>query len=422
MKPNQFLKYIFSDQILLAALALALPLHRIPTSIITALIFIKWLIQLNKDSFRIQWKELFSNPLLYLILYYLLQLISLSYTSFMQNGLLELQTKLSFLLLPLVFLFRNNKTQSKIDYHLIFKAFIVGLVIHLFFSLGTSFQDYQNGISRAFYYSWLGKGFHPTYYSLYLNLALSYLIVTFFDKKQSRLRQSSGMAVLFTFLASMIILLSSKAGLIGLGSNLLLGIYFMLRPTLKLKKKLIFFSTYMFLFVFIQLFPYSLQRFALAGKAITNTTNTTGKTNDKTTGKTTSRPGSTQSRIIIWNNALDAIKLKPILGYGAGSTKAVIHQTEIKNSNIASNTTTYDAHNQFLQTLICTGLIGLLSIILFFISGFGHTIRYQHIILLMFLLLCFENLLFESIMERQVGVSFIAFFGFLFIDKKEQEL
>ncbi|MBI9033570.1 MAG: O-antigen ligase family protein [Bacteroidales bacterium] len=410
MKNKLTIKKIFSYDVLLTALAFSMPIHRISTSIITALLFIKWLSEINKSSFISSWKKLFVNPIFFLFVFFILHLIGLSYTSHFQNGLSELETKLSLFLFPIVFLFRSPKSQLKLNYTWIFNALITGLILKSVFSLGVSYGDYSDGKANAFYYSSLGKDFHPSYFSLYLNLSLSYLIIRYFKTPDQKPFEQVTSLIIFTFLAIMIILLSSKAGILGLLINILIGLFFIIKSKLRVKDRLLFLSSFIILLVFILTFPYSIERFIGARNAMTNSSTNEDKTE------------STASRITIWRNSIQAIKAEPIWGYGTGSVKEVLHEIEVENDHIISDQRYYDAHNQFLQTYLVVGIPGIMIFLTFFFLSIKQAIMRQKLILGIFLGLIILNLMFESMLDRQLGISFIIFFLVILIYQPKREM
>ena len=74
-----------------------------------------------------------------------------------------------------------------------------------------------------------------------------------------------------------------------------------------------------------------------------------------------------------------------------------------------------NAHNQFSDTIIAVGIIGLLLLLGFFIMPFYLWIKNKNFDIVFFSLLFIIafNCLFESVFERQMGIMFFTFFYFL---------
>ena len=74
-----------------------------------------------------------------------------------------------------------------------------------------------------------------------------------------------------------------------------------------------------------------------------------------------------------------------------------------------------NAHNQFNDTIIAVGILGLIILLSFYILPIYIWIKNRtfDIIFFSFLLIFVFNSLFESIFERQMGIMFFVFFYFL---------
>ena len=84
------------------------------------------------------------------------------------------------------------------------------------------------------------------------------------------------------------------------------------------------------------------------------------------------------------------------------------------NINVAINSDC-NAHNQFSDTIIAVGVMGLILLITFFIYPIFLWIKNKNFDIVFFslLLIAAFNCLFESIFERQMGIMFFVFFYFL---------
>jgi O-antigen ligase len=73
-----------------------------------------------------------------------------------------------------------------------------------------------------------------------------------------------------------------------------------------------------------------------------------------------------------------------------------------------------NAHNQYLQTLLATGIAGLLVLMMVFFLPFMNYRRDKDYLALAFLLIVALNSLTEAILEREAGVLWFTFFYGLF--------
>ena len=97
--------------------------------------------------------------------------------------------------------------------------------------------------------------------------------------------------------------------------------------------------------------------------------------------------------------------------------------TEYKKENItAAYKQKLNAHNQYLQTALSIGFFGLIVLLISLFLPFVDSFKNGNFLLIIFLLIISFNFLFESMLERQSGVVFYAFFNsFLFFSKKDYE-
>jgi O-antigen ligase len=73
----------------------------------------------------------------------------------------------------------------------------------------------------------------------------------------------------------------------------------------------------------------------------------------------------------------------------------------------------FNAHNQFLEVLLENGIIGLVLFISIFVSMFYIGISDKNLLYIMFILMIFMFLLFETVLNRLAGVTFFSFFSML---------
>ncbi|SFC95973.1 O-antigen ligase family protein [Algibacter pectinivorans] len=115
-------------------------------------------------------------------------------------------------------------------------------------------------------------------------------------------------------------------------------------------------------------------------------------------------------RLIKWKNALEEIKEAPILGHGIGDYKNKLLQRYRINDFKVGLKHEYNAHNQYLDTMLQVGVLGLLVLVLLFFYGLnspGFEIKFIFGIFLI-------SFITESMFGRHWGVvSFTLFSCFL---------
>ena len=113
------------------------------------------------------------------------------------------------------------------------------------------------------------------------------------------------------------------------------------------------------------------------------------------------------SRYSIMNANLSVIKQNPIGGVGAGDVVDQLskeYDKEIPNSNVVS------PHNQFMDTLMATGIIGLVLLLIMLVLPFIQAVRDRNYLQLVFVVIIIVCALTESILERQMGLYFFCLF------------
>ena len=123
------------------------------------------------------------------------------------------------------------------------------------------------------------------------------------------------------------------------------------------------------------------------------------------------------ARISINKSAFALSLERPIQGYGASRYRAELVNRYEADGYVYGVNHGQNAHNQYLETVLCIGVIGLLLMLVYFLVPLWcawRGRRYLFPALLMTVIVC-SNLLFESMLERQMGLLFIGFFASLMI-------
>jgi O-antigen ligase len=128
-------------------------------------------------------------------------------------------------------------------------------------------------------------------------------------------------------------------------------------------------------------------------------------------------------RIPQWISAVEVVRKAPVFGYGVGDgLNELIKQHEVngfeEDVKLKSN-----AHNQFLETAMQTGILGISSLILLLLVPLLDSIRHRKGLLFLIVSIIFINMLFESLLVRIAGVLFIGFWmNFASITQSDPEL
>ncbi|NER09904.1 O-antigen ligase family protein [Muriicola jejuensis] len=125
--------------------------------------------------------------------------------------------------------------------------------------------------------------------------------------------------------------------------------------------------------------------------------------------------GKGDSRLARWAIAVEQISKSPLIGYGAGNESTILAAEYRKSGMTSAAKYEYNAHNQYLGFALEAGLLAL--ILLFHVLGtniyFGVR-NHDHIGILFFVFIAFVCL-FENYLIRNAAIIFVSFFGTVFL-------
>ena len=119
--------------------------------------------------------------------------------------------------------------------------------------------------------------------------------------------------------------------------------------------------------------------------------------------------GGEDARMKIYKSAIHSIDGKPVLGHGAGDYyQRFADKSTVENDGYVAK----NIHNQYLETILSVGIIGLIPFLLWMLYPLWLAWRRksQNLFLMLMLVgVVMFNLLFESMLERQMGLLFIGY-------------
>lgn len=330
---------------------------------------------------------------------YIIVLASLIYTQNLNEGL-KIIGRMAPLLLPLAVCYLSDYDRNRFFY--IFKqSFVISCSVYsvLIFIYLNQLGCFSGDMSLNYGYSYImyqfwGINDHPIYISTYFVVALFFLL--FSDVKSKILSY-----VLFIILFAGLLVLSRKGSII---SFLLCTIlFFVSQRASRLWLKGLFIIAVIGIGIsFLPEIKYRFFELFSVDKIVANTETSTG------------------IRYIVWKTSVDLITNAPVFGYGIGDVQDVLNASYNAQGYEKLAVDTYNAHNQFLQIALASGLLGLF---IFLGSGFvlcrqllTHK-NFQGFVIFVFFLSVF---LTESYLERQNGIIMYSFIMSMCIFKKEE--
>jgi O-antigen ligase len=256
----------------------------------------------------------------------------------------------------------------------------------------------------AFLYSNFSDSIHPSYYSMYLCMALI-ISVENFIKPDFFIKNMGIKSLLFLIPFAGIILLSSKSGLI---SMFIIMFFYSIRFAFSKKntskitskfKLLICLFTLLSIFLIIKSDRFYVAMLGLKQIHI----------------KPIDELGTAGQRILIWESALEISKSKWLLGIGVGNDQKALNDKYLEKGLMPFYEKSLNAHNQFIQTLLILGICGLFFIVFYLTYPLFLGWRFNDPYLICFGIIFLLNALTESILNRQAGVFFWTLWTFILI-------
>ncbi len=393
---------------LISALCIAffLPIARL-VPVFISIMLLNWILE---GDFKTKFRRIRNNRFAILfIAFYFIHLIGLIYTQNMDSGFFDVQVKLSLLAFPIII---AGKPFDVADKQKIFLAFVGGCILSILLMLSRAAYFYFTIHENDFFYesfsSWL---IHPSYISMYLNVAIAWLIINIQRVKFSEKPYSFLLGlVLILFFSVAILLLSSKLGIVTL---VLLFIGFLLFYLFSRKKYLIgligFTIIGVSIFAVMRFVPEVSGRINRAIDAVTNPTVNEAEVE------------SSAVRLLVWSAANEVVSDNLIVGVGTGDAKDELMKVYKDRGMTGAYAHELNAHNEYYQVFISLGIIGFILLLSNLYFPFVVALRNGNIIYFLFLLIISFNFLTESMFETQAGVMFYAFFNSLLCFSKRNK-
>ncbi len=397
---------------LTSLLAFFMPVHSDYLPVVIALMTLNWIWYI--PNYKKSLQTIRSNyALLFMILLYMLNVFGLIYTVNFKFAGEELETKLSFLIMPLIF--AAHVEDDSINLYRYLKFFVYGCIVYSLICLGYAFYAFYKPVytdieghlynfgSNYFYYTYLSLFFHPTYAAIYSSVAV-FIIYTFSERKKIVLNPF--WIAVIVLLSVFVLLLSSKAGWLSI-----LIVYMVIGYKFIREKRIttlaLTFALLAGSFLFLNVFnaPQYSQRIP----EITSIENSlAGK--DKENRKVNTGAEGSARRIFVWKASWSVFKNHFLFGVGTGDSKDVLMEKykELNMQNEYENK--LNSHNQFFTYMLSFGIFGLIIFLSCLIYPLKNSAGVNFALLAVFISIIALNCLFESIFERQDGVIFYALF------------
>ncbi len=391
---------------LLAVSVFFLPIFQIPSLICWIILLLYGILAKNFSNFIADFK---SSPFyILLVSLYLFYLVGMIWTENTALGWEDLKVKIPLFLFPFLFLLIPI---IKSFYYVLCRSLIFGCLTAVFFCSVRAFMHYRvNHNLQEFYYTSFSRFLHPTYFTMYINLAMLFLMQFILDNTVvSKKVKWYDVFLLFLFSAVVIVLTARIAMITTL---ITLSAY----TILELRKRKIvskFLKELLVGAIIIGVMFFYLvkvnNRFTQISEVIEKYENNTELVD------TVNNTGynSTTIRIGLLKNGMELFKENPIFGVGTGDlipesvnclNRQGLHMLAQKSRG---------PHNQYLQVAVTLGIFGFFLFVLCIGWPFIEYLRAKEYLFAAFMVIVMFNAVGDTVL-RASSIYFFTMFGCFF--------
>ena len=322
-----------------------------------------------------------------------------------KTALAEIETKISFVAFPLLFLLAPTRifnSRKKFQWALVFGGIFFALICHVHALYGF----FETGLWQEFVYGRLAWTFHPTYLGFFYLLSMVFLAGEFLDSTNKKSSVFLLLGIVFFSLETAFI--ASRAGFLALFLFYAVFAFYVFRNGKNRKRAfaVVSFSMLSFIILFLSFSPIS----GRAKEAVENSTSISETKKEE-------KVASTSERFVSWQTAWEIGRDYP-MGVGTGNWKSHFNLRYSQKGASFAAAHSHPAHNAYLQILVEWGWIGLFALLALLVAGFKRALELNDLFFLMFVVGVSFHFIFESMLELQQGLVFIGFWMFLLIHRK----
>lgn len=386
---------------LMAALISVAPKF-VPPAIAGLLVFV--IVGYVKKKLVFQW----SWPATLLVALYVFYFVGTFFTHHRDLANHYIESKLSFVIFPLLLSFRMRQPM---DFRPVTIGFAAGVLLTSILGLVHAFGVYSVTHDKlaSFTAGNLSHLHHPTYFAVYLIVATALLWQGYRHRWEGfRLSWIVPLTIWFTIVFVLCLSLAGMLFLFGLLAALTLRFIYR-----RFGKKLLIGAIVVMPVLAVVLFfavPRMQLQFGDASRYFLEYVNSPEQFIKAKTGY---KEGN-EVRLIMWTVTAQELAEHP-LGVGTGNVDEHIWGRLEQYQMHSMVEAEYNPHNQYLQTGLEIGVQGLLILVFLLITGFHFAWKHRNLVLAILVASLAFNSLFESMLQRQSGIMFYSFWICLLI-------
>lgn len=409
---NKILKSIdYGLSFSLFAIAATFPLdYRLSNPWIVALVLF-WLLSMSFGKVKlaplsmVKWKRW----LLYsFLLFFAWHIASLLYSDDLSNGLKAVEGKLSLLVFPLV-LFSIDLSQKRLWY--ILRVFYTSIALaSLFLLLNSATHYFSNGSWLTYHDFTSAFNAHAVFFSYFLFLSILIVVYELNTAEISSAHRILLVIILGVSIVGLLFCASKNVSIVTVFFSIVILLRRFFRKGFRWKEILL-------LFIGLAVVVVSALQMDAVKSRMAELSSGSGMENfeiirsgDSIGITDNQKYNGTTLRLTLWylgiNELIERDRL--LIGLSPADRRTIMNQRY--NEVGMGPYRDYNLHNQFIQTLVELGLIGLLLYLLVYISLFVVSINQKNYLLVVFLMATFIFQLTESILERNKVIVFVMFF------------
>jgi len=383
--------------VILSALLFAYPLSIRLSSFFTIALILHWIVWLR---FKIGDKFMENRgSILPPMILFGLYVISLAYSSNLSYGLFSVEKRLSFLVFPLVL----GTIPVSIPGKKLFWVSFCSAILAILLTLILAFQRFPELGERAFYWGDLTDtiGFHPSYFTLFISFIIFWSFHLYHDQWSEFAKwKKTGIVVVLLFLVCYLILLASKIQLfLFFIISLIHVIVIWKRLSLWIKIGL------PLTFIVLGIVGYT----TILKDRISHISTLTYRLDDPV-----EKFNEATIRLALVECSAEVIKNNFFFGVGVGDSYDELDKVYRKHDYKFGYLDQQDPHNEYLSTMICVGVLGIVTLLFMWIRPFYLAMRYRNFPYAIFLSLFIIGAFFESLLSQQKGVVLFGIFNSIF--------
>jgi len=331
-----------------------------------------------------------------LVVLYLFYVIGMFWSTDMKYGLFDLQVKLPLLILPLLFLILPKHIMTKQTFWYCALVFIGAMIISIFYSFTAGIiRSINNNTSVLTQITYTNLISDCSYYAFCTCTAmiLTYKIplIKLFNIKS--ISSCVIKYIIFILIVVDVVFLESRSGFI----SLIIAIIYIVVDDFFLQKQKEAAAGMLIAFIIILFCLLNIEGINERYFGTIQTANTYPGNN-----YTNTHISEQYHRMFVYKNIYKVIFKHPIYGVGTGDTKIAIKDLYTTAGNPFNRY--LNAHNQFLQTTISLGVLGLIVLLCTFVMPLKRCIKQKDYFVIAILCIIGIGFMFESMLERNIGV------------------